>query len=109
MGAPLGPGPPLLLPEDKEGEGMECRWPAAAAAGRGGKEMGARATGRPPLLSEDEEGDRMGCRCRWPAAAAAGRGGKMRRGRRWDLDEMGRTGSRDNGVGRRRFGANGIG
>ena len=40
MGAPLGPGPPLLLPEDKEGEGMECRWPAAAAAGRGGKEMG---------------------------------------------------------------------
>jgi len=32
MGAPLGPGPPLLLPEDKEGEGMECRWPAAAAA-----------------------------------------------------------------------------
>ena len=70
MGAPLGPGPLLLLPEDKEGEGMECRWPAAAAAGRGGK---------------------------------------MRRGRRWDLDEMGRTGSRGNGVGRRRFGANGIG
>ena len=76
---------------------MGCRWPAAAAAGRGGKEMGARATGRPPLLPEDEEGDEMGCR--WPAAAAVGRGGKMRRGRRWDLDEMG---GED-------FGANGIG
>ena len=82
--------------------------PAAAAAGRGGKEIGG-TPGRPPLLPEDEEGDEIGCRCRWPAAVGVGRGGKMRRGRRWDLDEMGHTGSRGNGVGRRRFGANGIG